>query len=1017
MTIIFVFLFSVRVGWLYLFNSNNEIHIEEGQLDLRNIDEFETITLDGEWNFYPYQFLIDDNIDIKNKENTSLITVPGGWNKYLEEGKDTPFGYGSYHLRILVDPDDEKTYSVNVSSIRSASELYVNNRYLSGDGTVAKNARLARERNIPYIASFTADENGVIDLVIQVSNYKDVRDSGIIRTIKFGEESFITEEKTLSLMLQVIVGIVFLLHGIYALILFFMGHRDKVLLYFSILMTCLVFFNLFGTDEKVLASWIPLSYNISFKLVHLSWALGCIVLLNLIHDKVKDIWRKFVTVLIWVGYVEILFTLILNTTQILNIQSIYLIHSLIALSLTIYYFPKTVFKEKVEKYLIIITFMTLVNQAIWLTYFLWTGIKIMYYPFDIMIGLFALASIWFRRSAQAHFKVEQLAEKLKQEDQLKDEFLANTSHELRNPLHSILNMLNSVLEINRSSLDNKSKQNIELALQMGRHMSLTLDDLLDMMHLKEGRPRLNVKNISLNPIVTGLLDMMKFLSQEKDVTFVNNIQTDFPKVYADENRVIQILFNLLHNAMKYTNKGKVYIDGNVLDNMVEISIIDTGIGMGDQEVKKVFEPYKRLVGEDSDDKDGVGIGLTICKQLVEIQGGTMTISSIVEEGSKFTFTLPVAKSEENGIANKYFTPNILTEGEPNIQQILSNKDDKGANFINRPQILIVDDEPINIQVVKMILAEENYDITSVTNGKKVLKLIHEREWDLIISDVMMPIMSGYELTRLIREKFSVTELPILLLTARSQSTDIQTGFLVGANDYVTKPVEPLELISRVHLLIQVKQSINQQLKMKAAWLQAQIQPHFVFNTLNSITALSEFDLERMRILIDEFAHFLRSKFEFTMIDELHPINDELNIVKSYLYIEEVRYGDRLKVKWKLEDNLESLFIPLLTIQPLVENAIEHGLMTRHEGGTVTIRITKHDTYGKVFVSDNGIGMDKILIDKIMDDTQINDMGVGLKNTHLRLKRFFGEGIRIESTPDIGTTISFKVYKKKNTDTQ
>src|SRR5699024_10393500 len=146
---------------------------------------------------------------------------------------------------------------------------------------------------------------------------------------------------------------------------------------------------------------------------------------------------------------------------------------------------------------------------------------------------------------------------------------------------------------------------------------------------------------------------------------------------------------------------------------------------------------------------------------------------------------------------------------------------------DKPNILIVDDDPMNLKVVEMILSDEVYDMTLVTNPHDVMELLHKKKWDLIISDVMMPYLSGYKLTRLIREHYSVTDLPVLLLTARSQTTDVRTGFLSGANDYVTKPVEPLELRSRVNLLIQVKRSIQEQLQMEAAWLQAQIQPHFL----------------------------------------------------------------------------------------------------------------------------------------------------------------------------------------------
>src|SRR5690625_3178755 len=150
---------------------------------------------------------------------------------------------------------------------------------------------------------------------------------------------------------------------------------------------------------------------------------------------------------------------------------------------------------------------------------------------------------------------------------------------------------------------------------------------------------------------------------------------------------------------------------------------------------------------------------------------------------------------------------------------------------------------------------------------------------------MMPRMSGYELTRIIRKRFTISELPILRLTARNRPEDIENGFLAGANDYVTKPVDAVELKSRVNALTEVRKSSRERLRMESAWLQAQIQPHFLFNTLNSIIALSEIDTTRMQKLLEAFSNVLRGKFNFQNINEFVPIESELDLIRSYLYIE------------------------------------------------------------------------------------------------------------------------------------
>src|SRR5690625_4463125 len=159
-----IVLFGLRLLWFNLFSANVQLEIKDGLLDLRNYEgEIETIHLDGEWNFYPNTWLID--LQNERKESAQPITVPGSWDEILQNETDSIFGYGSYHLKILVDSNDDSTYTLQVPSVRSSSELYVNGRYLGGYGKVGEDELSYIAENIPLVASFTADDNGVIDIV------------------------------------------------------------------------------------------------------------------------------------------------------------------------------------------------------------------------------------------------------------------------------------------------------------------------------------------------------------------------------------------------------------------------------------------------------------------------------------------------------------------------------------------------------------------------------------------------------------------------------------------------------------------------------------------------------------------------------------------------------------------------------------------------------------------------------------------------------------------------------------
>ncbi|USG64796.1 ATP-binding protein [Brevibacillus ruminantium] len=1010
-----VLLTSSRLLWIKAFQSTDQPYAVKGQLDLREWDAAQgTITLDGEWEFYPHVWLMrNDHRENPGGAPPYFIQVPRDWNEEMHPGDGTPYGFGSYRLQILVNPDHDLTYSIRIPSVRSSSALYVNGRLLAQSGQPGESENDYVAGNVPYSASFTSNGSQIIEVVVQAANYRDPRPSGIIRSMKFGTEDAITRETQLSMTMQQIVAAAFLMHAIYALILFQVGTRDRRLLYFSLLTASAMFMYLLGSDEKLLSYWLPLDYEWGFKLVHLSMVSIGYSLLQCVVHRLTGVWRKLVPgFFVFCGVIAVL-ALLLPARYIVILQPLYGISIGTSILFTVMTMFRTSMKEIQDNLLLALSLVAFTSNLLWWSITLVTGIKVLYYPFDLIASMACFSSVWFRHYFQLHREARQLAEKLQQADKQKDEFLANTSHELRNPLHSILNISQAVLEREQQSLHEKSVRDLETALSVGRCMSLMLNDLLEVMSLKENALRLKQQSFSIQTIATGVLDMLRLMTKGKPVRLINQIPENFPPVFADENRVIQVVFNLLHNALKYTDEGEVSIRGYVKDGRAQIVIADTGIGMDEETMRRVFAPYEQADPGKRMSEGGFGLGLSISKQLVELHGGTLEVHSVPGQGSAFTFTLQLAdqtnvqeETKTSVLASIAYAGSALAASSDPIDSTFGQQ---SQNASDRPRVLIVDDDPVNLNVLETVLSGERYDIMTVTSGKEALALLDTREWDLVISDVMMPQMSGYELTRTIRKRFSMTELPVLLLTARTQPEDIENGFLSGANDYVTKPVEALEVRSRVQALTEVKQSMRERLHMEAAWLQAQIQPHFLFNTLNAIAALSEIDTQRMGNLIDVFSSFLRDKFKFRNMEELASIEEELSIVRSYLFIEKERFDDRLHVTWELDDCKE-LKIPSLTIQPLVENAVIHGIMKRTEGGHIHIRLSDYGNYAEISVIDDGVGMDEEWLQRMRERKPDASSGIGLINTDLRLRRHYGKGLQIKSKPGDGTTVSFIVYK-------
>ncbi|WP_440894884.1 ATP-binding protein [Amphibacillus sp. Q70] len=995
---------SSRFIWATLSGNSLQLDIQEGELDLRerNLDEKETLVLNGEWDFYPSTFIMEDD----NQSNVvpETIVLPDGWNDLL--GSST--GYGSYHLKIKVNPDQDKDYSLYVPSIRDSSEIYVNGRQLSGSGEVATTEEQFTAKNVPQTTVFTANEDGIIDLVIQAANYKDLRDwdSGIVRSIRFGTEQAVTREVQFSIYMQISMVIILLLHSVYTLILYFIGNRNKHLFYFSLLTFVFAIIFLFTSKEKLFHQLFYIDSDLTMRLLFALCLIAGYALLQCTDHRELPYWKRIFPYYQGSVFGLAFITLFLTISQTISLLPVYILIGSSPAIVSLFAVARAYRQSTKTDLFLVLSFVAAIHHVIWAIAWRENGMYLPHYPFDLIIALICLVIVWFKEYFHMHEETKELAESLQRMNQEKDQFLANTSHEFRNPLNSILLLSKAVRDREETALSERSINELNTVLDVGKKMNLLLTDLLEARQLQNSKPRLDKQVITLEPIVTGVIDLLKFSSDMKQLQIINQISKEFPAVYADENRLTQILFNLVKNAIKYTDHGLIVISATVKEKIAEIHVTDTGTGISAEMKKRVFLPYEQGDSSEAILEGGFGLGLSITKQLVELHGGTIRVSS--KEGEKTTFTFTLA------LASPHAAVQLPSEKSQATRDVREAGQTEGSSLKNSqfPSILVVDDNPVSLLALNATLPADEYNAIFVSNASQALEELKKEEWDMIISDIMMPEISGYQLTRNIRERYSLTELPILLLTGGN--SDIQAAFEAGANDYVTKPVEPIELKARMDSLITLKRVAQQQLQLETSWLQAQIQPHFLFNTLNSIKALSEWDIEEMRQLLDQFGNFLRSKFQFHQMKALIPLEEELNIVRSYLYIEQVRFGDALEVKWELEED-QDVNIPFLSIQPLVENAVLHGIRQRQGKGTVMIKFVKDSSASKATftIEDDGVGIDEAEIPNLLNGQIGSQSGVGLLNVEQRLHQHYGKGLTIVSSPGQGTRVSFEVDLSKN----
>ncbi|WP_308530501.1 ATP-binding protein [uncultured Paenibacillus sp.] len=1007
---------GVRLAWIDVQTTSTRAEAEKGHLDLRQWipSDKPILSLVGEWEFYPSQLLTPGLYGAFGQEGDTAktVTVPGSWQRDLSPQRYPAFGYGTYRLRVLMPAEGLPSLTVRVPGLSASSALYVNGRLLGNSGHPSDRASTYTAGNVPYSVTFEADR-GVLDLVLQVANYDDRVMGGLTEPVQLGTAQAMSRAYWFSAGSQAAMFLLMIMHALYAFVLYFIGARQKPLLIFSLLA-------LSGAaavtvdQDRLLSAWFGVGYETVYKIYYLSYLGSAALLLQYVKSLLPGfpVLRHSRWHLAACGVFGAC-VLAMPVSMFTYVDGLHTALMLVAFAATPVFLYMAVRRGVPDAIYLLLGAVAVAMNLVWgvLNYTLLLDIG--YYPFDMLALFTAFALYWFKRYFRNAAETARLAKRLQEADKLKDEFLVHTSHELRNPLHGILNMAQTVLDSGGQSDEEANRSRLNLLVSVGKRMSLLLNDLIDLTRLRENRLRLKKSPLRLQAEAAGVLDMIRFMTEGKPIQLENRIPDSLPPVLADENRLVQIMFNLLHNAVKFTNEGLVAIEAKAEGERVVVRITDTGIGMDEAVASRIFQPYEQGAEQAETNAAGFGLGLAITKQLVELHHGELTFSSTPNVGSVFQFTLPVAKpADVEPAVNTAAVLKPIEEEETLIRaETVAAALPEAPALADRPRILAVDDDPVNLRVLTNALAPDQYEIVTATSGSEALSLLNSGTWQLLVADVMMPEMSGYEVTRTVRSLFSHSELPILLLTARYRAEDIEAGFRAGANDYIVKPVDAHELRARVKALTDVTRAAREQSRLEAAWLQAQIQPHFLFNTLNSVAALVEVDPDRMRNLLLAFGDYLRASFDFANLERLVPLRKELELVRAYLYIEKERFGNRLQVEWDTVTRGEWQ-VPPLSVQPLVENAVRHGLLGRIRGGTARIRVRDLGNGAEISVEDDGIGMEPETWRRALnpEDPLGRKMGVGLANTDRRLKQLFGKGLQFQSAPGQGTIVSFVVPK-------
>ncbi len=401
--------------------------------------------------------------------------------------------------------------------------------------------------------------------------------------------------------------------------------------------------------------------------------------------------------------------------------------------------------------------------------------------------------------------LQQAKEAAEVANRAKSDFLSMVSHELRTPLTSVLGFAKIIKKKLESTIfpeipteDRKIQKairqvgdNIDIIVSEGERLTTLINDVLDLTKLEAGKIEWKAQPISVAQIIEQATAATLALFEEKRLELIKDIEGQLPEIVGDRDRLIQVVINLISNAVKFTEKGSVTCRVTRTDNAIAVTVIDTGIGIAEADQPLVFERFKQIGDTLTDKPKGTGLGLPICKQIVEHHGGILWVESELGKGSNFSFTLPITAGATVELKK--------TDLELAVRQLKKPKETATPSSSEQKKtILVVDDEAPLRKLLREQLEAEGYIVREAKDGWDALTQVRKQSPDLIILDVIMPQISGFDVAAILKNDPETLGIPLIILSIAGEE---EKGSRLGADKYLTKPIDIEALLKEINLLI------------------------------------------------------------------------------------------------------------------------------------------------------------------------------------------------------------------------
>lgn len=485
----------------------------------------------------------------------------------------------------------------------------------------------------------------------------------------------------------------------------------------------------------------------------------------------------------------------------------------------------------------------------------------------------------------------------------KDNFIANVSHEIRTPIHAILGFTQLLLD---EETDLIKKEHLKAVKTAGDNLLFIINDILDLSKIESGTLHIEQLEFSLKKTVQELGSFLKIKAIQKNIDFSVEIEegvTDY--IVGDKNRLGQILINLVGNAIKFTERGFVklkieLINETISDVSLKFRVIDSGIGIPVEKLTLIFDRFSQSDEKISRRFGGTGLGLNISKSLVEKMNGSIEVSSKEGSGSEFSLTISFQKAEgeKTEIVNSGI--DLFKKDEP-------------------IKILLFEDNDLNQTLIKKLLPYPNFDLVIADNGEEGILLFETRDFDIILMDIQMPIMDGYQATEYIRENFH-TEIPIIALSANYMLKEKQKCFDLGMNDYLSKPFKKEELYEIIFKWTNLDKTM-----MNAEVNSDQFKPEATID-LNTLREFSggnvDFEQEMIRMFITQVRGWFEEMKEYILVSDYTKIGESTHKLKSSFGVLGADATDLMVIHDLAEEkNIEEINVVYKRLKQYLNNVI------------------------------------------------------------------------------------------------